>query len=70
MMACTAGTAPLVPVSCFDWNPDCDGPRQERARMELDVIGKSSAIGTNCGCDMHTTRGVDASYYFSGPEWV
>jgi hypothetical protein len=70
MMACTAGTARLVPLRGFDWNTDGYGPRQERARMELDVIVRCSAIGTNCGCDMHIARDVDASYYFSGSEWV
>jgi hypothetical protein len=71
MMACTAGRVPLVPRRCFDWNTYGYGPRQERARMELDVIVKYSVVGINCGRDVHTSaRGGCVCVTSLGQEWV
>ena len=68
MMACTAGTARLVPLYSPDWNADGYGPRQERARMRLDVIVRCNAVGENSACYLHIARGVRCGglYYFSG----
>jgi hypothetical protein len=53
-----------------DWNTHRYGPRQERARMELDVISNVvvDMVDTTCPCQCAGWMQMP-TYYFSGLRW-